>query len=68
MSHWISVEDDLPPLRTTYKRFCSTRVLVITKSIGIQFGELEHSGGWSVAGYNHRDVTHWMPLPDLPSE
>lgn len=68
MSEWIKCSDRMPELRKTYSRYCSARVIVNTESIGIQFGELEHSGQWSVAGYQHRDVTHWQPLPAPPTE
>jgi hypothetical protein len=52
---WISVEDRLPV--ETYQ------VLTVDDTGWIEIDAL----GWE-DWLSHRDVTHWMPLPELPKE
>lgn len=66
MNEWISCEERMPEMRKTHGGYSSARVLVATSSIGVQIGHFTHTSGWFVAGYHHRDVTHWMPLPYMP--
>lgn len=55
---WISVEDDLPPIKQ--------RVLVFARngSILIDLIMTPRSGWW----VSENSVTHWMPLPEPPKE
>ncbi|HQT82055.1 MAG TPA: DUF551 domain-containing protein [Ferrovaceae bacterium] len=80
MSNWISVKDRLPALtKAEYKWECSEWVLgVITTDLyNFKFHaivicekyenkEPQFSDGENK--YDLNDVTHWMPLPELPKE
>lgn len=61
MSKWISVRDRVPEDQD--------EVLVCTRS---KNGARNiDKGYWSIDRFIHRgcaDVTHWMPLPELPKE
>lgn len=72
--NWISVEDKLPPHDKREPEF-SVRVFVCTRSLHrFSYGELftqvtyynYDRGEWAI-GVN-TEVTHWMPLPPLPSK
>lgn len=57
--HWISVEDELPT--------CNVFVLTCDGQGNTNLLMLAGNGGWydhSVA--KHRNITHWMPLPEPP--
>ena len=58
MSKWVSVEDRLPTEKRDY--------LVYTpKSTYYKVNpNAWHGNGWATAN----NVTHWMPLPEPPSE
>ena len=62
-SRWISVEEELPPIRETGR---SDIVLVCTveEKIGIAYYNHVNKAWVSLAT---RNVTHWMPLPPPPS-
>ena len=66
---WIKVEDELP--ETGFAPFDgSLRVLVWTDlcfdSDDVEFGHLSNSGDWYAE--DGGKVTHWMPLPNPPTE
>lgn len=72
--NWISVEDELPQRDKREPEF-SVRVFVCTRSLHrFSYGELftqvtyynYDRGEWAI-GVN-TEVTHWMPLPPLPSK
>lgn len=72
--NWISVEDELPQHDKREPEF-SVRVFVCTRSLHrFSYGELftqvtyynYDRGEWAI-GVN-TEVTHWMPLPPLPSK
>lgn len=66
MPEWISVEDRLPE--------ASGNVLICTKTgymaviaFSKKYGAFNHFDTLGEPGETAmRDVTHWMPLPDLP--
>jgi hypothetical protein len=81
MSEWISVKDQEPPEKVkilvagtqyggTYKFISACEILHLTrKSDGKVF---KYVSVPEVSGYDldwdfeHKDITHWMPLPDFP--
>lgn len=81
MNEWISVEDRLPEPETPikwrdYKGYKSVRVLCVCKQksgkILIKEGfyeKWEHNDEpyWKIPG-SIDSVTHWMPLPEPPTE
>lgn len=64
MSEWISVEDRLPDELES----------VLVSRNGNVCNMFLHGGIWKPDGYGIRvthafdDVTHWMPLPEPPSD
>ena len=61
--NWIKVEDELPAL------FYEALVVYIDTDGDAQVGLGAYQGGdvWLVADeMDYPEVTHWMPLPDLP--
>ncbi len=58
MNEWISVEDRLPDWR-------DGKVLVFTE-YGFSICERTTSNRWK--GKHANWITHWMPLPELPTE
>ena len=62
MDEWISMKK--PPDNS----YLGKRVITcVKKRYGKPFVETAH--WWGDASYfNWQDVTHWMPLPDLPAE
>ena len=67
MSEWISIEDRLPENHQT--------VIYYFEDVGMCIGEYEqlHDSLYgtgncfsSNAGFLTDDVTHWMPLPNIP--
>lgn len=73
-SNWISVEDELPPHDEREPEF-SVNVFVCLRSLHPwDYGKLftyvtyynYDDGRWAI-GVN-TEVTHWMPLPPLPSK
>lgn len=77
MSEWISVKNRLPPcefeLHETGENV-SNVVLIHNKNsyeFNIGMGHVSDSGAWTIYDgeydfMNISDVTHWMPLPELP--
>lgn len=65
MKDWISVHDRIPPLGEYVLIGSATHDSVAS-------ARRVNSGMWMVASSNHpvinREVTHWMPLPDPPTE
>lgn len=60
-SHWISVEDKLPPKDGQH-------VATINK-VGVQDVRHYSHGKWySNFGNEYDDITHWMPLPEVPKK
>lgn len=57
---WISVEERLP----TYK---DGKVLIYT-TYGISIGEKTVSNRWRGDNAIPKQITHWMPLPEPPTE
>ena len=57
-SEWISVEDRLPEIETYYQTFNGSEIPAVTT----EYYYIEK--GWSAK----RNVTHWQPLPEPPSE
>ena len=72
MPHWISVEDELPPLEIVSESWeTSDDVLVYTLSGDMlvsryEFSKLTKEHYWIFSDHDYI-VTHWMPLP-LPPE
>ncbi len=75
MTKWISVEDRMPKL--CYLDVISMKsddVLVFDPMMGILRAVLYESIGWEeeALGYNDGcpkiNPTHWMPLPEIPTE
>lgn len=72
MDKWISVEDMLPGFKNPYVVgkavlvYCQKQALL--ENIGV--GKYYHdSRGWIVDGRSPGvEVTHWMPLPDPPTD
>lgn len=62
--HWISVEDELPPMRD--ENGTSDIVLTYTKGGGIYFNRYDYKGNtWgNPLAFN---ITYWMPLPQAPT-
>ena len=52
--HWISVEDELPPVNEAFIAYWNNFVIV-------QQGRDERFG-------NNKHITHWMPLPQPPKK
>ncbi|MGD8499545.1 MAG: DUF551 domain-containing protein [Phycisphaerales bacterium] len=69
MAEWISTKDELPKERAKWETF---RYLVYTERDGVQFGHYRGDNDWynSLCGWDRHkiDVTHWMPLPELPKQ
>lgn len=71
---WISVKDKLPE----YKKGCTQIVIVSGYEDGekyVHYAEIhaygksiESSDIFSIPGWSDMNVTHWMPLPDKPTE
>lgn len=59
---WISVKDRLPETPDTY--FCCVNSLAFPGSQYVKPLKLCGNGKW----WKDADVTHWMPLPELPKE
>ncbi len=80
--NWIPVEERLPEMDADRKHFSSKSVLVVYKydygggpqfpAIGIAYFAAVLKDGasghycWFLASEIRVDVTHWMPLPELP--
>ena len=57
--HWISVEDKLPP--------CNVFVLTCDGQENVNLLMLGGNGRWYDKAVGlHRNITHWMPLPEAP--
>lgn len=57
--HWISVEDVLPP--------CNVFVLTCDGQENVNLLMLGGNGGWYDKAVGlHRNITHWMPMPQPP--
>lgn len=60
---WIPAEERLPKLFQP--------VIVCRKGKDgkpmVEAGSMDHNGWWKVYGTRTKTVTHWMPLPELPS-
>ena len=56
MSEWISVDDELPEFTGTY--------LVTGGIVEMEFSVYCIDFGWEDEEY---EITHWMPLPELPT-
>lgn len=80
---WISVEDRLPKKEGEYlcatrlfSHLMSIHVLGFSKNLSkvskYDLGDHKHAGWYSYDSeygyYSYDDVTHWMPLPELPKE
>lgn len=58
--HWISVEDELPK---------DGAYVVTINKVGLKEVRHFYHGKWfSNFGNEYGDVTHWMPLPELPKK
>jgi len=69
MSEWISVEDELPAITGEYLVFVrlyggSCYINQYSNLLG-KFRD-EYSGQDDWLEYEHKDITHWMPLPTPP--
>ena len=51
--HWISVEDELPPVNEAFIAYWNNFIIV-------QQGRDERFG-------NNKHISHWMPLPEAPT-
>ena len=67
MSEWISVEDRLPDIN---ERVFARGVFGFDSGISYGVAELtykcENHHAWNSDFRSVHDVTHWMPLPELP--
>jgi len=69
---WISVKDKLPDKRGWYLVVvrdlivCYITMGLFHKYYGID--SMTKGGTWHADGNTTGDVTHWMPLPELPKE
>lgn len=68
MSEWISVKDRLPDVPKD--DYMSDYVLAYDKNAGIWVAFFCSSGYWCEARecVSFENVTHWMPLPEPPTE
>lgn len=77
MSEWISVKNKLPECEFELCEngdYVSNVVLVCninSYEFNTGFGHINDNGAWSVYDGEHdfmnvSNVTHWMPLPELP--
>ena len=72
MSEWISVKDRLPEFtRTEYDWYCSDWILVWNGrypriATYEKYPEKEPQFMCGVIDFEPKNVTHWMPLPELP--
>ena len=65
--HWISVEDELPPIRQgviAYNGVTSRIAWVLEDGSWIAETHKE----WERRCFNQYPVTHWMPLPQVPKK
>ena len=64
MSEWISVDDELPKDKTMVLALSVHKAVYATWYVqdDIEFFPYAHSASFAPIG----EVTHWMPLPDLP--
>lgn len=64
---WTSVEDRLP------EDYENVNVFSENGTEEVEYGFFTQSGGWLVydpgidLGIDHREVSHWMPLPEPPT-
>lgn len=69
-SEWISVEDRLPKVRVN-SRYDSVPVDVFCDS-GVRIVDCHYTYAinewWDGDGYPIKNATHWMPLPEPPTE
>jgi len=67
---WISVEDRLPDPEAYYLAYGQTRSIFNTlRPSGPEMCYFDEDGYWLVGNnYYLENVTHWMPLPNPPSE
>jgi len=66
LCEWISVDDRLPECGNP--KAINEKWLVVD-SIGRRYITNIHPGNWNKDIYgDFTDVTHWMPLPDLPKK
>ena len=59
LMEWISVKDRLPDA------FCP---VIVYRKGRVEQGARDVNGWWKVYGTRTKSVTHWMPLPEPPSE
>lgn len=59
---WISIKDRLPETPDTY--FCCVNSLAFLGNQYVKTLKFCGNGKW----WKDEDVTHWMPLPELPKE
>lgn len=57
---WISIQDKLPERNERVLTFAPSR-------IDSDIGPVSVNWGWVCGSRAHKDVTHWMPLPQPPS-
>ena len=64
---WIPVEEELP--LSTIAPYCLTKYLVANHTIiscAFYEGFIDNEATWIFDGHHEVDVSHWMPLPELP--
>ena len=78
MSDWVSVKDRMPP-GTYLEKFLDYRYsvtvlatdgIVILTALAQYWTDNECPTQWKLTGpdsYDFNNVTHWQPLPELPS-
>ena len=71
MNDWISVKDRLPKINNKYLCVLNNRTISIC-SFAHNLKKVDKSGWYDYDGewgyYEVSNVTHWMPLPELPKE
>lgn len=65
MNEWISVEERMP--NCDEERFLVTRFDYVTKTSFIDILWFEKGNWWNRRFQGDYAVTHWMPLPKLPT-
>lgn len=72
---WISLKDNLPQ-KDKWVLVATDTHIGIAQHDGNSFWEnridgsliVYHYGGWYQWSYFDKDITHWMPLPEVPNE
>ena len=73
---WVRVARLLPDMAEDFGDFCHSEVVLATDGMtrltayAVSWLNYEHPTQWKLTGpdaYDFDNVTHWQPLPELPS-